>query len=338
MTLNERFIGMDGGGTKTTCTIGTADGRVLAMASGASSNIQSKPLSDVVEVITGLIDDVLRQSDSAYSQLTIVYMALAGSAREEDKAKIRTALQARMPERVTCVIDHDAKGALAAGTWHETGLVLIAGTGSIVYAFQSAEVEPIRVGGWGYLLGDEGSGFDIGKQGISAVLKEYDGRDTPTKMTDLLLEHLGRTDPGDMIPAIYGAENVRGNIATVAKIVFSAAENGDEVAQDILDDAKENLLRLVEGAYRRLPESASHVLVVSGGVFQNKWFRETFDASVRKRTKGLSPIYPTRPPVIGSFTLALKQAGVKLTDEVKTTIANYRVDSTEGGMDRSGNA
>lgn len=338
MRLNERFIGIDGGGTKTTCAIGTADGRVLAIVSGASSNIQSKPLSQVVNVITGLIEEALDQSDSEFTQLTMVYMALAGSAREEDRKKIMTALQKRMPALKDYVIDHDAKGALAAGTWHETGMVLIAGTGSIVYAFQSPEEEPIRVGGWGYLLGDEGSGFDIGRKGISAVMKEYDRTGTATRLTDFVLEHFGKRDPSNLIPTIYGAKNVRGNLASVAKVVFLAAEGGDKVAKDILKGAKEDLVRLVEAAYRQMPDTSSQTLVVSGGVFQNRLFRESFEADIREQLNGLTLIYPKLSPVIGALTLALKQAGIQLTDDVKKTLEHYRIDSNKGGMNSSGSA
>lgn len=336
MTLSKRYIGIDGGGTKTACVIGTTTGNVLAMATGESSNIQSKPLPEVAAVLTGLIEHVMNQSNSDFSQVEVIYMALAGSARKEDKEKIIRALRATIPDRVELVIDHDAKGALAAGTWGESGLVLIAGTGSIAYAFSSSHAEPTRVGGWGYMLGDEGSGFDIGKKGISAVLKEYDGRGAPTQMTGLLLDHLKRDNPGDMIPAIYGAPNVRSHIAGLARIVFTAAEKGDAVAVRILEEARDQLVLLVEGAYKRLPETAVHSLVVSGGLFQNTEFKETFEAAIQRRTEHLSLIYPALAPVIGSLILALKQTGIKLTDEMKTTLETDWAHLSKGDGDSSG--
>src|SRR5699024_5550958 len=111
-----------------------------------------------------------------------------------------------------------------------------------------------------------------------------------------------------------------------------------KVAKDILKGAKEDLVRLVEAAYRQMPDTSSQTLVVSGGVFQNRLFRESFEAEIRERLNGLTLIYPKLSPVIGALTLALKQAGIQLTDDVKKTLEHYRIDSNKGGMNSSGSA
>lgn len=268
MSLQEYFIGIDGGGTKTTCVIGTSEGKILTMAKGKASNIQSKSLHDVTNVLIGLMKEVMQRTNSDFTQVRMVYMSLAGTARASDKEKIISALRSQIPEQhVGLVIENDAKAALASGSWGETGLVLIAGTGSIAYAFPSSKEAPTRVGGWGYLLGDEGSGFDIGKKGITAVLQEYDGRGSKTEMTPLLLKQLKQDNPGEIIPAVYGNNDVRSKIASLSNIVFQAAEHQDVLAIEIVDEAIEHLILLVEGAYESLPhQAASTSLVVSGGL------------------------------------------------------------------------
>lgn len=336
MVLNVRYIGIDGGGTKTTCVIGTSSGEILALASGDSSNIQSKPLPEVVKLLTGLMEEVMYRSGSDFTQLKTVYMSLAGAARLEDKEKITQALGPwKSDYPVELVIENDAKAALAVGAWDETGIVLIAGTGSIVYAFPSSGEAPTRIGGWGYLLGDEGSGFDIGRNGISAVLKAYDGRGTSTQMTGLLLETLECDHPTAIISAIYGADNVRSRIAGLSKVVFKAAANGDTVAQSILENATEQLVLLVEGAYEDLPKSASHSLVVGGGLFQNNRFKKNFDKAIQNRMGRLTSIYPAMPPVIGAYILALKNGDEATTTETKAIVENSWAILRKGDVDIS---
>lgn len=95
--------------------------------------------------------------------------------------------------RIKVIVENDAICALASGTYGESGIVLIAGTGSISYCYNKKTNELNRVGGWGYVLGDEGSGYDIGRQALVAIMKSYDGRGKSTQLTEALKTFKSKT-------------------------------------------------------------------------------------------------------------------------------------------------
>lgn len=331
------FIGIDGGGTKTTCVIGDHRGEILAWAAGESSNVQSKPRVDVVQVLTGLVWQVLQHSGRDIGQVQTMYLALAGSDRATDRQHLYSELRTTLGMHMDLVIDNDARAALAAGTWGGSGIVLIAGTGSVAYAYPPSLAEPVRVGGWGYLLGDEGSGFDIGRKGLAAVLQDYDGRGPRTEMTDLLCGELQLSEPREIITAIYGKQDVRRHIAALAKIVFKGAERADPVAVQILREAREQLLTLAEAACEGLSiETWSPAFVVSGGLFANASFQKTFDEAVRRRLHGIVPVYPSLPSVIGAFILALRHCGETISADTQSLITDSWTHLTKGGANAYG--
>lgn len=318
-----KWIGIDGGGTGTQCMLGDQNGRVLAVSTGPSSNIQSKPLREVKEVLLGLIGDVLDKAETEIEQLDTVYLALAGGDRPTDKRRISSALQSLEHQHVQIVIDNDAMAALSAGTEGWPGLVLIAGTGSIAYAYPPSTKELTRVGGWGYLLGDEGSGYDIGRAGLGAVLKHFDGRGPKTLMTEMLMDKMGISNPSQIITGIYGKDNVRIEIANSSKVVFQASKQGDSVARKIIDEAIEQLISLVATAKASTAQQTDSLpLVVSGGLFQDEIFRIKFDGEVHRRFDNLPLIYPSLPPVAGAFILALRHSGENITDKLKIRMEN----------------
>lgn len=137
MPLNSevRFIGIDGGGTKTACMIGDGLGNVLAVCYGASSSIKSNSREAVQDVLLSLIQQVLNLSNSNVTQLSGIFLGLAGADRPEDKAQIHSFFEGKFPASVVITVHNDAITALSAGTWGEAGIVLISGTGSIAYGF-----------------------------------------------------------------------------------------------------------------------------------------------------------------------------------------------------------
>jgi N-acetylglucosamine kinase-like BadF-type ATPase len=315
---NKTFIGIDGGGTKTVCVIGDETGKLLASATGGSSNIQSKPLPEVKETLFCLIEEVLEKSNTNPGQLDTVYFALAGGDRPTDKQRILRALDSLTRQKVRVVIENDAMAALASGTWGEPGIVLIAGTGSIAYAC-SANNPISRIGGWGYLLGDEGSGYDIGRKGLSAALRHFDGRGEKTILTERLMGHFGVSSPEEFISAVYSADAPKEKIAGVSKVVFAAAKREDRVALRIVDDAINELVTLVR-ASRRTLETEEWPIVLSGGLFSDSVFKNQFLKELNRKVGNLWVVFPTVPSAVGSFILALKHSKPKVTDELKEMI------------------
>src|SRR5699024_10256084 len=150
-----------------------------------SSNIQSKPFIEAIQVLVNSIKELVVKAGISIDQVDVIYLTLAGAGRENDQKKIVKALLRHLPENVEVIVDHDAKGTLVAVTAGVSGMVLIAGTDFIAYTFPAQGTALSRVGGWGYLLGDEGSGYDIVRKAIATVMKSYDGRSASTKLAAL---------------------------------------------------------------------------------------------------------------------------------------------------------
>lgn len=326
---NRRYIGIDGGGTKTACMIGDGCGRILAICYGESSSIKSRPWDEVKRVLRELIRQALELSQSKEEQLAGVFLGLAGADRPEEQGRLYAFMRELLADSVSVTIHNDAITALAAGTWGEAGIVLISGTGSIAYGYLPDTGTYVRVGGWGYLLGDEGSGYDIGRQALIAVMKQHDGRGGRTQLTERLLEYWSLPDPNQIISYVYSQPNVRTVIADVAKWTLMIAEQGDEIADKIVQDAIAELAKLAVTAKQRLAglEPSADVsrlpLVLSGGLFSNDAFMDRLSADEAIAASGLSLRRLGIPPAAGCYMLALKQAGIRITDSIKQHIADW---------------
>jgi len=326
LPARDRYIGIDGGGTKTACLIGDAEGNVLARCSGEASNAKSRPWEEVTRVLGGLIREALERSGTSPDRLAGIFLGLAGSDRPEDRKRVVDWLREEWPADVAVTVHNDAVTALSAGTWGSKGLVVICGTGSLAYGYDPASGAFVRAGGWGYLLGDEGSGFDLGRKALTAVMREYDGRGEPTALTERVLERWGLEHPGRLINAIYGQDNVRAVIADVSKLVVAAAAEGDAVAERLLEEAASELTLLVSAAAEGMSawpageEKEPCPLVLTGGLFSDEAFGRRFRERLAGR-EGAFDVRPLdRPPVVGAYLLALMEAGLKITEPVKRNI------------------
>lgn len=322
MPLNrDLFIGFDGGGTKTQCIIGDSNGTIIASAEGASTNLKSRPQEKVREMIHSLLEKILLLANAEPHQITGVFVSTAGGDRKEDQERWKQWILEYGLNPDQLEVANDAVGALTAGTKSKNGIVLIAGTGSIAYSVRETNVKPIRVGGWGYLLGDEGSGYDIGNQALRMIIRAYDGRDyEKEKLTQHILDQLGLVSPKQLITYIYENQYPRKLIASVAKHVISLAEQGEPNAKAIIQQAIEQLVELVLSILRIDKDSNS--LVISGGLFHSTYFKAVFENTMRIKGLNLPIISPKYPPVVGSYISALLQKGKTITDEVERNIDN----------------
>jgi len=320
---NRRYMGIDGGGTKTVCIVGDEHGRILHVCHGEGTNVKSKAWLVAQRIVEELINEALRISGSDREQLAVIFLGLAGSERPADKQRWREYLASLLPSHVHVVVHHDAINALAAGTWGQGGVVLIAGTGSIAYGFDLKSGKEVRVGGWGYLLGDEGSGFDLGRRGLTAVMRAYDGRGASTLMTTITMKELGFASPAELIPYYYENGNVRAAIANTARCVLLAAEQGDPVALGIIDEMHAMLGELVITAIDKLGTGEKIPLVLSGGLFRNAFFAKGFLDRPELMNMNGSPERLLLPPAIGSYVLALAEAGCQITEQMKQRIQKH---------------
>lgn len=300
----QRFVlALDGGGTKTRAALCDPAGQIVAMAEGEATNPLSRPWEAVENTIRLLVQEVIQRAEAAEAAVSVLYLGLAGADRPQVKDRLREAFAPQWGERL--VLDNDAVSALYAGTYGEPGIVLIAGTGSIAYAVTAAG-ERERTGGWGYLVGDEGSGFDIGRKGAAAVLRASDGRGKPTVLTGLYLEHFGVSRPEELIALIYGADNPRKELADTSTLVEKAASLGDEVAMELIGLAADDLVELATVSLRKAGSSLP--VVLAGGLLSSD---TVLRREVLKRA-GFAARVATAPPVMGALVAAMRCAGWRM--------------------------
>lgn len=259
--MEATFIGIDGGGTRTTAVATDREGRVLARVHGGAALVDSADPAAGAAALADLAERALRAAGLA-PPATALCCALAGAGRPDDRLAIAAALHREaIAERIRVVTDADAAfhDAFADGP----GILLIAGTGSIALGRNHGAIE--RIGGWGSLLGDEGSGYAIGLAALRAAVRAHDGRGPVTTLLPQLLDHFGLGAPDHLVPWCAGA--AKGDIAALAPPTLAAAEEGDPVASAIVESAARDLVDHIAALTRRLaPWRSDPVIALAGGL------------------------------------------------------------------------
>ena len=303
-------LGIDAGGTKTVCILADADGRVVAEARGTGANLQAAGELEVEKVLHQVMETVLSEWEGLPAAICL---GIAGVDRPEDGEAVRGIMR-RIGFKTPTLVVNDALVALVAGAGDNPGVVLVSGTGSIAYG-RDAAGRAARSGGWGYLLGDEGGGYWIGRAALSAVVRQYDGRGPATLLTELVLERLKLASPTALIREIYDRDVHRQTITGLASLVQTATERRDAVAADILHRAGAELAAAVGSVITRL-EMRGDVFptILAGGIFRGvPWLV----GDVKRRISEVAPRSEVRlldvEPAIGAVRLAIATAQGRAT-------------------------
>ncbi|MCS7228840.1 MAG: BadF/BadG/BcrA/BcrD ATPase family protein [Candidatus Kryptonium sp.] len=278
--MTKYLIGVDGGGTKTHGVIAEFDGQVIAEALGGSSNFQMLGVEPVSKLLIGLIYELINKAGCEVDDVKLVVLGLTGAGRQKDRDRIFNGLieyaskeNLKLPK---LIIETDARIALEGAFAGGPGIILIAGTGSVMFA-KDIEGKIHRIGGWGRFIGDEGSAFVIGREALRAVAKYVDGRGEKTILKDLIFEEFDLTDLMQIVSEIYSGKF---DIGKVAPIVMKAVELGDEIARKILDNACEELFLHIKAMLNKAKFGKKVNLAFIGGVLQS-------DNYVSKRLKNM---------------------------------------------------
>ena len=199
--MSNLFLGIDGGGSKTLALIADEDGNVIGRGSAESSNYHSAGKEKAFESLNNAIRFAFDDAKLSRQNFHAACIGLAGVDRPQDRAVIESWAKENLANTPVKIVN-DAELVLAAGTADDWGVAMICGTGSIVYG-RNKNGETTRAGGWGYLLGDEGSGYRIGLAALQAIVRSHDGRDENTILQSSILNHLSLSSPTDLIKYIY---------------------------------------------------------------------------------------------------------------------------------------
>lgn len=271
-----RVLGIDAGGSKTVALLADAAGRVLGRAQGGGANLRTHGELGVEKILHGLLEEL---GEPGGPRPEAVALGIAGADRPEDDAVLRAILR-RLGFRDRVVVTNDARIAFVAGSPGRVGLALVCGTGSIAWG-RNARGDVARAGGWGWHLGDEGSGFWIGVRAVREALRASDGRGPSTRLQESLIAHFEIARPEQILRAVYDGEFPRHRVADFAVRVEEAALSGDEAARSILAAASNELVLAAASVRERLGLSGSpHDVVLSGGTFRAV---PTLEAAVAER-------------------------------------------------------
>ena len=298
-------LGIDAGGTKTVCQLANGSGEVLSEARRGGANLQASGELEVEKVLHDVMEEALGDLDG---RPAAICLGIAGVDRPDDARVVREIMK-RIGHKAKVLIVNDALVALEAGAPAQAGVVVIAGTGSIAYG-RNDRNQSARAGGWGYMLGDEGSGYWIGRAALRAVLRESDRRGPATQLTGLLLHYYGVARAQDLIHQVYHGTLRPAAIASLAQCVQAAFTSGDTVAIGILRGAVDQLESSALSVARRLELVGSEFpFVLSGGIFRAvPWLEQELSRRLPMAAPRSRTLLLDCEPAAGAVRLALAEA------------------------------
>ena len=305
------FIGVDAGGSQTRAVVVDEQGRERGRAVGAGANYTAMGRRHTVATLHAVVAQAAAAAGCDVP-LHAAWLGLAGVDRPSDYAALLPRLRG-LSENI--YMTNDAELVLAAldGT---VGVAVIAGTGSIAVG-RAASGATARAGGWGHLIGDEGSGYDIGRRGLQAAVQAADGRGPHTVLLERLLGHWQLDKPQEVIGRIYPGTD-KAPIARFAPLVCATAREGDAVARGIVGQAATDLARAiltVADALALPPEGIP--LALAGGVLaHDAWVRALVLRRVR-RTRRLGSVVIVKDAALCAARAAARVTGAWTSDGEK---------------------
>lgn len=279
-TSESRFLGIEGGGTRTVALLADSHGKILGRVEAGPANVKLLTDSQLERHFRGIATQLPRPDAMA--------VGLAGAWAEADCKRIRAAA-ARVWPRVPCRATNDLETALTAAMNADAEsrpqVLIVSGTGSCCYG-RSVDGGGIKIGGWGHIIGDKGSGYEIGLRALKGVAQYYDEERVWPELGRRLLGALQLNEPDDLIGWAHAAG--KADIARLAMEVFSAAERRERIARDILKDAAENLARTGIACARAVARRGAPVrFVLAGSILLRQ---PAFRGAV---TRNLRRLWPT---------------------------------------------
>ena len=324
----ELYVGIDGGGTKTRVILMDLVSHRGTTVSGGASNPNGVGWNTALARISELVESGLTQLDAHTRHLHSLCAALAGVSSPEARQRMERELRALFPHTRIEVVP-DALAALSAGTEARPGVALIAGTGTIAISEDHTGIVR-RAGGYGYLVGDEGSGFDIGRRGIMAALQSFEHRGPDTVLSDALCRFFETADPRDVIAATYRCDHPVARVAAFAPSVIQNAAR-DPVALGIVTAALDAHGALVESVIAQSQNEYDEPIVLGGGLYAHNshWLEE-----LRSRLPNRAFRLLAHSPAAGAVLRAVKQMTGEPLD--RTLIQSWDIISRKLDMEENG--
>jgi N-acetylglucosamine kinase-like BadF-type ATPase len=306
MVAAEYYLGIDAGGTGTRAVLVTADGQLVAIGKGSPTKqlIGAAGRRGIEQAVDATLAPLVRIGRRA----CVVQAGVTGITVPGKREAFSAAVRARLPH-ARIHVTHDAAIAAAGALAGAEGVAVVAGSGSIALA-RSADGREGRAGGYGYLLGDEGSAFWLGRGALASVMRALDGRGPATRLIERLCQQAGVTDPSALPGWVYAGRRPIERFSELAPLVARAAQDGDGVALHLLQQAGCKLAELSAAAARQLwPTTPPTGLPVAtcGGVWSaGALLHEPFVAALARLLPETHTTLPRLAPLGGAVLLAMQ--------------------------------
>lgn len=301
--MDEYLIGIDGGGTRCRARLANLHGETLGNGEAGTANPNVAGFDAAQREILSAIQRAFEDAKIEKQRVAAACLGVGGVDRPDERAR----LQAWAEEHIAphAIIVNDGEIVLAAGSPANWGVALIAGTGSIAWG-KSRQGHITRAGGWGYLIGDEGSGFDLARNALRAIAQAADGRGEPTRLLDTILSHWNLESPQELIPRVYRSGLLPADIAALAPLVVQVANEGDLIAQRLLEQAANDLATTIIAVARALDLGANAIpLALTGGlILETETVRARLIEIATARGYRFAPVELVHEPVSGAVRLA----------------------------------
>lgn len=318
----EWAIGVDGGGTHTRAALVDGAGVVRGVRVGGCGNFQRIGTTGLQTLLDELLSPLLALAGVDSASLCL---ALAGAGRTAEQEEIALMMK-RGGWRGRVCVESDARAALEGAHAGGPGLIAIAGTGSIVLGKNNRQ-ELVRAGGWGPLLGDEGSAYYLGLQALQAATRNLDGAGPDTELVGELVADLGLQSWDQLVPEVYGGRINHARIAALGPLVSVVAERGDVVALDIVDRAGAALGVQIAAVADRLGLVDGADLCCMGGVFSaGGLLQPALQRAAAQRMGHLSVRPALLPAMLGAVLLAWGQKGQQLDEDQLFRLRTFQLD------------
>ncbi len=303
------FLGVDGGATKTEAVIIDEQEKILGRALGGPVNYHEGGEELTKKNIEETIKDCLHEAKTDTADVSFAILGLAGKDTREDELKLagiaKNLLDSSFADKVKVVSDVEI--AYQSCIDKDYGIVIIAGTGANCFG-KGKNGELAWAGDWGYLLGDQGSGFALGLGALKRVMREFDGRGVATTLTGLIIEKLSLNSPFDLVGFTYQAPVPVKEIAGLAPLVFSASEQGDKTAQDLVNKLIIEMVLSVQAVARKTNlTNEEFELGLVGGLFKENLVIKLLEREIKKILPQAKIVLPKMEPAMAAAKMAKEE-------------------------------
>lgn len=298
-------IGIDGGGTRTRALLADSTGAVHASGEAGTSNPLVHGVAAAQRELSLAVSRAFAAANAPPARAAALCMGLGGAGRQREQRELVEWAGAHLAAQVRVV--NDGEIVLAAGTPANWGVAVIAGTGSLAWG-RNERGETARAGGWGYVMGDEGSGYDLARRALRAATQSADGRSEPTELLAAILAYWQLEHPTDLVGKVYRSGMTNAQLAELARVVIDTAARGDPAAKGLVRQAAGELARGVGTVCRTLGLEPNPIpLALAGGLLGGAvLLREELSVELKRADLACEPVTVVEQPVLGAVRLALE--------------------------------